>query len=205
MRSLAFGVERIGLLPLRFPMLVGVAAALLMAFAAFGVARLKVDDSLSQLFKSDTPEFRQYEEATARFPSTEYDVLIVVEGARLLEREPLDHFRDLVTDLQLIEGTRGIVSIFSARQPAASAIPPPLFPAELPEGRDYDALIARVKSNEIIRGADDGPARPLHAGRGFRGRRTGPRPCDAGTAISPRRPTSGCPRRPPVQDRLSKH
>jgi uncharacterized protein len=151
--SLALGIERLGLLPLAFPKTIGVLAIICMALAAFGVTRLKVDDSLSQLFKSETPEFHQYEEVTARFPSTEYDVLIVVEGQRLLEREPLDHFRDLVTDLQLIDGTRGIVSMFSARQPAANGgIPPPLFPADLPEGAEFAQLISRVKSNEIIRG-----------------------------------------------------
>ena len=42
--------------------------------------RLKVDDSLSQLFRSDTDEFQQYEEVSRRFPSSEFDVLVVVEG-----------------------------------------------------------------------------------------------------------------------------
>ena len=53
----------------------------------FGIERIKVDDSLSQLFRSDTKEFRQYEEVTKRFPSTEFDVLVVVEGKTLLARD----------------------------------------------------------------------------------------------------------------------
>jgi hypothetical protein len=32
------------------------------------------------LFRSDTPEFKQYEAVTRRFPSSEFDVLVVVEG-----------------------------------------------------------------------------------------------------------------------------
>ena len=68
--------------------------------------------------------------------------------------------RDLVTDLQLIEGTRGVLSLFSARQPPENGqLPGPLFPADLPEGADYDALIHKVLTNEIIRGkllSDDG-------------------------------------------------
>ncbi len=57
------------------------------------------------------------------------------------------------TDLQLIDGTRGIISIFSARQPSENgAIPAPLFPDQLPEGAAYDALVRRVMGNEIIRG-----------------------------------------------------
>ncbi len=150
---IAFHIERIGLIPLRFPYL---AIAILIALAigaAFGVERLKVDDSLSQLFRSDTPEFKQYEEVTRRFPSSEYDVLVVVEGKSLLERNSLEKLRDVVTDLQLIDGTRGLVSLFSARQPPEGGkLPAPLFPEKLPEGAAYDQLVQRVLSNEIIRG-----------------------------------------------------
>ena len=49
------------------------------AFAALGLGKLKVDDSLSELFRTDTREFHQYEEIDRRFPSSEYDVLAVVE------------------------------------------------------------------------------------------------------------------------------
>src|SRR3979411_2140596 len=147
------GLERIGLISLRFPLLVGIAAIVLLIAGAFGTARIKVDDSLSQLFRSETPEFRTFEEVTRRFPSNEFDVLIVVEGKNLLERASLEKLRDLVTDLQLAEGTRGIISLFSARQPPqGNELPAPLFPEQLPKGSEYERLIQRVMSNEIIHG-----------------------------------------------------
>jgi predicted RND superfamily exporter protein len=114
-QSIALGLERIGLISLRFPLLVGLAAVVLLTAAAAGIASIKVDDSLSQLFRSDTPEFKTFEDVTRRFPSNEFDVLIVVEGKKLLEHASIEKLRDLVTDLQLIEGTRGILSLFSAR------------------------------------------------------------------------------------------
>jgi predicted RND superfamily exporter protein len=151
--ALALGLERIGLISLRIPAILTVIAVLLCIGAAFGVARIKVDDSLSQLFRSNTPEFKQYEEVTRRFPSTEYDVLVVVEGKALMERRSIAKLRDLVTDLQLIDGVRGLVSLFSAREPSEQGkLPPPLFPDDLPEGPAYDALVKRVMANEIIRG-----------------------------------------------------
>lgn len=59
----------------------------------------------------------------------------------------------MVTDLQLIDGTRGLISLFSARQaPEAGKLPAALFPNELPTGAAYDKFIETVKSNEIIRG-----------------------------------------------------
>ena len=63
------GLERIGLISLRFPLIIGLAALVLLIVAAFGLARVKVDDSLSQLFRSDTPEFKTFEDVTRRFPS----------------------------------------------------------------------------------------------------------------------------------------
>src|SRR5258708_26258730 len=151
-QSIAFGLERIGLISLRFPLLVGLAAVVLLIAAAFGITRIKVDDSLSKLFRSDTPEFKTFEDVARRFPSNEFDVLIVVEGKNLLERASIEKLRDLVTDLQLIEGTRGIISLFSARQPPqGNELPAPLFPEQLPEGAEYDRLIHRVMNNAIIR------------------------------------------------------
>ena len=150
---LALGFERVGLLSLRFPWIAGLIVLSLSIAAAFGIARLKVDDSLSQLFRSDTAEFKQYEAVTRRFPSSEFDVLVVAEGKTLLERASLEALRNLVTDLQLVEGTRGVISLFSAREPPDNGkLPAALFPEPLPEGAEYDQLVRRVKNNEILRG-----------------------------------------------------
>ncbi|HWL31244.1 MAG TPA: MMPL family transporter [Xanthobacteraceae bacterium] len=153
LHNLAYGVERIGLIPLRAPIVSAVILILLCVVAALGIERLKVDDSLSQLFRSETPEFQQYEEVTKRFPSAEFDVLVVIEGKNLMARGSIEKLRDLVTDLQLIDGVRGLISLFSARQPPEGGnLPAPLFPETLPTGAQYDALVKRVLSNEIIRG-----------------------------------------------------
>ena len=152
-KSIAFGLERIGLIAIKAPILSCIILAILIVGAVFGIKRIKIDDSLSQLFRSNTKEFHQYEEVTKKFPAEEFDVLVVVEGKTLLARDNLEKLRDFVTDLQLVDGTRGLVSLFSARQaPAPGKLPAALFPSELPEGAAYDKFIQTVKSNEIIRG-----------------------------------------------------
>jgi predicted RND superfamily exporter protein len=151
--SIAFGLERIGLIAVRAPIVSCVVLLILIVGAVFGIHRIKIDDSLSQLFRSDTREFHQYEEVTKKFPAEEFDVLVVVEGKNLLARNNLEKLRDFITDMQLVEGTRGLVSLFSARQaPAPGKLPAALFPPELPEGAAYDKFIETVKNNEIIRG-----------------------------------------------------
>jgi uncharacterized protein len=150
--DLALGIERIGLASLRFPRAVGSLALVLAVFCGFGITRIKIDDSLSQLFHSDTPEFRLYQQETRRFPSSEFDVLVVVQGRTLLQRASIAKLRNLVIDLQLIDGARGIISLFSAREPpAAGKLPGSLIPNELPQGADYEQLVQRIKSNEILR------------------------------------------------------
>ena len=153
MGSIAFGLERIGLVAVQAPILSCIILVGLIIGAIFGIDRIKIDDSLSQLFRSNSKEYRQYEAETKRFPATEFDVLVVVEGRTLLARDNLEKLRDFVTDLQLVEGTRGLISLFSARQaPAPGKLPAALFPSDLPQGADYDKFIETVKSNEIIRG-----------------------------------------------------
>src|SRR6201995_2896729 len=151
--SIAFGLERIGLIAVQAPIWSCIILVALVIGAIFGIERIKVDDSLSQLFRSNSKEYRQYESEIKRFPATEFDVLVVVEGKNLLARDNLEKLRDFITDLQLVEGTRGLISLFSARQaPAPGKFPAALFPSERPEGADYDKFIETVKSNEIIRG-----------------------------------------------------
>src|SRR6201996_2992742 len=151
--SIAFGLERIGLVAVKAPIVSCIILIALVIGAVFGIERIKIDDSLSQLFRSNSREYRQYESEIKRFPATEFDVLVVVEGKNLLARENLEKLRDFITDMQLVEGTRGLISLFSARQaPAPGKFPAALFPSELPQGADYDKFIETVKSNELIRG-----------------------------------------------------
>src|SRR5579863_5839056 len=153
MSSIAFGLERMGLIAVKAPVVSCIILVALVIGAIFGIERIKIDDSLSQLFRSESKEYRQYESEIKRFPATEFDVLVVVEGKNLLARDNLEKLRDFVTDMQLVDGTRGLISLFSARQaPAPGKFPAALFPSELPQGADYDKFIETVKTNVLIRG-----------------------------------------------------
>ncbi|MCG8559867.1 MAG: MMPL family transporter [Hyphomicrobiales bacterium] len=156
----SFGIERLGLIALKRPVLSAVLMVAVSIAALFGTLRLSVDDSLSELFRTDTEEFRRYEEVASRFPSSEYDVLVVVEGETLLARESIDALRNTILEFNLVGSVQGLVSLFSARgQPDATGYAPPLFPVDLPEGEAYDEIVQRVRENEIVKGkllSDDG-------------------------------------------------
>ena len=149
-----FGLDRLGLVALRAPAVSALLILALSALAVLGFMRLKVDDSLSELFRTNTADFRNYEEIDRRFPSSEYDVLAVVEGRSLLQRPQLEAFARTTIELQLGDGVNGLVSMLSARgKPDAKGYAPPVVPDELPAaGPAYDAMIAALKGNEIVAG-----------------------------------------------------
>lgn len=148
-----FGLERLGLVGLRAPKVTAALVLLLTLLAAVGVSRLKVDDSLSELFRTDTREFRQYELIDRLFPSSEYDVLVVVDGPELLTRKSVAAFAELTTELQLTDGVGGLVSMLSARgKPDETGYAAPIVPDDLPEGVAFDKIVADLKDNDIVKG-----------------------------------------------------
>lgn len=156
----SLGLNKLGLLGLLAPAAAALVVALITTAAALGITRLKVDDSLSELFRTNTPEFKTYEDIDRRFPSSEYDVLVVVEGKTLLTRGGLMAVADATSELQLEDGVNGLVSMLSARsKPDDKGYAAPIVPDDLPEGADFDAVIAALKSNDIVKGkflSDDG-------------------------------------------------
>lgn len=150
---LAFGLDRLGLVALKAPYLVLALVAVLSALALVGVSQLRVDDSLSELFRTDTAEFRTYEAIDRRFPSSEYDVLVVVEGKGLLAPDGIKAFREAVIELQLTDGVGGLVSMLSARgMPDENGYAAPVVPDELPAGAaDYAAVMTALKENDIVK------------------------------------------------------
>jgi uncharacterized protein len=153
-RSFAFGLERLGLVGLAAPGVAMVLIVLVSAFALLGLSLLRVDDSLTELFRTDTDEFHRYEEIARRFPSSEYDVLVVVEGKDLLQRPQLEAFRRAIVELQLADGVAGLVSMLSARGKLdATGYAAPIVPDDLPDdAAAYAAIIAALRDNDIVKG-----------------------------------------------------
>ncbi len=160
-KSFLLGLDRLGLVALNAPYLSAALILLLTALSILGLTRLKVDDSLSELFRTNTTEFRQYEEVDRRFPSSEYDVLAVIEGRDLLGRRQIEAFQKTTIELQLADGVSGLVSMMSARgKPDDKGYAPPIVPDDLPaDATAYAAMIAALRQNEIVSGkflSDDG-------------------------------------------------
>ena len=151
--GLGLGLERIGSLAIKRPRFWLLMILLISLITGYGLTRINVDDSLTELFRSDSIEFTKYELLTKRFPASEYDVLIVVEHPDLLTPDRIERLREITLELDFIEANRGIISIFSAREPPSDKpIPAPLIPAEIPKGEKFSTLKQRILNDEIVGG-----------------------------------------------------
>ena len=113
----------------------------------------------------------------------------------------LGDMRDLVTDLQLVDGTRGIISLFSARQPPEGGrLPAALFPETLPEGHRCPADLFRTRGRNRGQAARE----LLHGVAIIYGLWRNPNPgLDVNRAVRSSARNSGVKDRPPVATDLS--
>ena len=152
MSSLGFGFERIGLPPLRNPWTAFTLLMLISIAMAFGLPKLVPAGKLSGLYQSNTTEYQTYKKFSNRFPASEFDVQVLVEGKELTEREVLEEIRAFTLDLQFVEGVAGVVSAFSMRDPPDKKGEAKLvFPADLPEDdAGYEKLLERAYTHPLI-------------------------------------------------------
>jgi len=151
--SLGFGFERIGLPAVQSPRIALVLIIAFSLFCALGILRLKTVNTLSELFVSDTVEFKNYEKLSSRFPTSEFDVLVVVEADNLLTPKRLEQLRALHLELQFAKAVDGLLSIFSMREATlATDVPAPVIPAELPKGEAFKALSKKILAHPLIGG-----------------------------------------------------
>jgi predicted RND superfamily exporter protein len=149
--GLGLGIEQLGSIAIVRPYLWLGIIAIVSLIALIGTTRINVDDSLTELFRTNSVEFKKYEILTQRFPASEYDVLIVIEHPDLLTPDRIERLREITLELDFVEANRGMISIFSAREPPGKApVPPPLIPAELPKGKKFQELKQRILTDKIV-------------------------------------------------------
>ncbi len=136
-----FGIERLGLLALRFPRATLLTVVAILPFALYGASQLTFSSDVREIFRSATPEFATLDVLARDFPETERDLLLVIEGEQLFQPRNLEALRSLHLDLSLSEDVGYVLSMFSAREPPqGSATPKPIFPADLEGLEDTNAL-----------------------------------------------------------------
>ena len=146
-----FGLEKLGLVSLRYPWLCLVGAALVTPFLAYGASQLEFSSDIREIFRSDDPAFRQLELVEERFPDRQRDIQVVVSSEITFDLEELETLKKLHRELEALDGVRSVLSMFSAIQaPKESSEPQPLFPDDLSKLESWDDLRRQATRNPLV-------------------------------------------------------
>ncbi len=113
MRSLGFGLERIGLAVLRVPIAASIAALLICAFAAATLPRLAFDGNIISVLSERSVAFKTFRDVRTDFRDFLEDVLVIVRSPDLATAKKMEALRGLHLDLELESPVAGIMSVFS--------------------------------------------------------------------------------------------
>ena len=138
----------------RWPARALVVLVLLSTLMVIGLARLETDDALDEFLESATPDYQAFERLRERFPASNLDVYLAVDGPDLLSPEHLQQMQDLIFDLLLSDAVESVMSIYSLREPLRDGgLPGTIIPSELPlEPEALAALEARLDGHPLASG-----------------------------------------------------
>jgi hydrophobe/amphiphile efflux-3 (HAE3) family protein len=136
----------------RFPWLVLVVVAVMTLVLGSGVARLRVDSSVSTLLPRDDPGQELYAQVVERFGNDEIDIIGVL-APDVLSASTLEKIRTVTERAAAIKGVAYVISLTNVRDPIADVLNPPLLIPEIPKTPEArDRLRGRIKDNPLFAG-----------------------------------------------------
>jgi len=151
MTRFGFGLEKIGLLCLKRPLISLVSIALICLIAFYGLTRLTFDGDPGQVFRADNEVSRATDRQRIAFPSSGEQLVLLIESKKTYSARQLEAIRALHLEVQFIEGVTGVSSIFSARIKAdENGNTPTVLPSDLPSQEQIPALLAKLYSHPLI-------------------------------------------------------
>jgi predicted RND superfamily exporter protein len=133
-------------------------ALALLVIASFvillGMRWVSTDDALENFLRARTPDYQAFERLRERFPASELDVFVTVEGKDLFAKSNLDHMRELNFALLFSDSVSSVVSILSLREPLKeSGVPGPLLPETAEDTPDEAGhLLSKALSHPLASG-----------------------------------------------------
>jgi len=150
MKSIGFGLERVGLLGVVQPWLAAVLLGLLVGVAGYGFTKVTFDENLRNVFGGSTKEFANYLSATREFVDPESELIVLVEGDSLGKPETFSSLRDLQFELQFIDGIVDVFSFFALREaPTGNSDDAPLVVDDTIDELT-GARVARIRSHPLL-------------------------------------------------------
>lgn len=145
MRNIGFGLERIGLAALRWPLWFAAAIALITIIAGYGISQLQFDDDVIFAFRSDSETYRQFSELLDDRDGVSNDVVMLVESKQPIDAAALKNLREMHFELEFTDGVASVLSAFALRELSGDGEPgPALLPDEFDDA-SLPELLNRVE------------------------------------------------------------
>lgn len=147
MWGLGFGLERIGLLAVRKPIVFSVVIAIMSAVCLAVLPGVKFDGNVVSVLPDDTDTFKTYQEHKRNFRNFSRDIAVIVESDRLISAEGLEEVRNLQLELSLTDGVGSAVSVLSVPNPdPQTGNFKPFFPDTITDDAEAVRLIEELQA-----------------------------------------------------------
>jgi predicted RND superfamily exporter protein len=146
-----FGLEKLGLVSLRYPWICLAIAVIITPVLAYGARQLQFSSDIREIFRSGDPAFEQLDLVDKLFPDVQRDMHVVVSSNKPFNLEELKTLKTLQQELEALDGVHDVLSMFSAVQaPEEGQEPQPLFPEDLDTLENWDDLRRQATSNPLV-------------------------------------------------------
>lgn len=143
--GLGFGLERIGLVALRWPVAFALLIVVVTAVAGWNLRNLRFEGDITAILPEESETYRSYFAQRDDFRDFSRDITVIVQSDRLLTAGGLEDLRSLQLDLSLSDVVSNVVTVFSLPDPdPASGRIANLFPPEIGSDAEARALVERA-------------------------------------------------------------
>ena len=147
MRSLGFGLERIGLLVLKAPWVFAPVLLGVFLAGAFTLPSTHFDGRLIDIL-TENEAFRDYLDVKERFRDASHDAFLIVESPELYSAEGMEALRYFHIDLSLLDSVETVFSVFSLGEIDSDQRYRPLMPLNFANDEEVIEVVVRLRAEE---------------------------------------------------------
>lgn len=146
--SVGFGLDRLGLVTLKFPLVAAAILLVLTAVAIWQVPRANVDGDLLRVYKNSGTEYNTYANLSNTFGTFENDIYLLVTSPSLTQPETLEKIREMALELSLNDYAAGTLSPFALRRPDGDGGTVPAVPENMADPAEVAASLTDLQQND---------------------------------------------------------
>ena len=148
--SIGFGFERLGILALKYPKVMGLVVIAFTLLCVSVLPRASVDGDLLRVYRNSGEMYDRYMKLTNTFGTFDNDVYILVHSDNMTDPKVLETLRDLAFDLELSSYAVGTLSPFSLRKPAADNVTEPAVTEGMTSRDEVVRTLTELRQNDPI-------------------------------------------------------